>query len=215
MEMIVQQYLQILTDENQKQNLVSRQITRADLEQHVKDSLQVLEWYSLAGQTVIDIGSGAGFPGLVLAMAEPGCQMTLVESDLKKCVFLQTAIALLDLPNVQVIRQRVETLGRTISHRDGYDVCTSRAVASMRILLEYGVPLIKIGGLLMLWKGSRYQTEIDEAKTAMQLLGGKLDAVHTYSLVHPEDRALVVVRKASPTPPQYPRKIGIPAKRPL
>lgn len=213
--MIVQQYLQILTDENQKQNLVSRQITRADLEQHVKDSLQVLEWYSLAGQTVIDIGSGAGFPGLVLAMAEPGCQMTLVESDLKKCVFLQTAIALLDLPNVQVIRQRVETLGRTSSHRDGYDVCTSRAVASMRILLEYGVPLIKIGGFLMLWKGSRYQTEIDEAQTAMQLLGGKLDAVHTYSLVHPEDRALVVVRKASPTPPQYPRKIGIPAKRPL
>lgn len=215
MEMIVQQYLQILTDENQKQNLVSRQITRADLEQHVKDSLQVLEWYSLAGQKVIDIGSGAGFPGLVLAMAEPGCQMTLVESDLKKSVFLQTAIAILDLPNVQVIRQRVETLGRTSSHRDGYDVCTSRAVASMRILLEYGVPLIKIGGLLMLWKGSRYQTEIDEAKTAMQLLGGKLDAVHTYSLVHPEDRALVVVQKAGPTPPQYPRKIGIPAKRPL
>ncbi len=215
MEINVSKYLQLLMEENQQHNLVSRQTTKADLDYHVHDSLQVLEWYHLAGQRVIDIGTGAGFPGLVLALAEPDCLMTLVESDMKKSGFLQRVVERLQLSNVKVIRDRVESLGRDKKYREGYDFCTSRAVASMRIMLEYGVPLVKVGGKLLMWKGSHYRSEIDEARQAMQILGGNMEGVHQYSLIHEGDRAIVVVRKLRPTPTEYPRKVGTPSKRPL
>lgn len=215
MEINVRRYLEILIEENQRQNLVSRKTTRSDLDQHVNDCLRVLEWYSLAGQQIIDIGSGAGFPGLVLALEEPGCRMTLVESDLKKSKFLELVVEKLEIPNVKVIRKRVETLGQDCIHREGFDLCTSRAVGATRILLEYGLPLVKMGGRLLLWKGSQYQAEIDEAQPALQILGGKVEAVYPYSLMHERDRVIVSVQKISPTPPEFPRKVGTPSKKPL
>lgn len=215
METNVNSYLRLLMEENKRQNLVSRQTTRIDLDYHVRDSLQVLEWYQLAGKKLIDIGSGAGFPGLVLALAEPDCLVTLVESDMKKGGFLQYVVESLRLSNVVVIRDRVETLGTEDKHRDGYDLCTSRAVASIRIMLEYGIPLVKVNSKLLLWKGSNYLSELNEARHALQVLGADVESVHRYSLIHDGDRAIVAVRKLCPTPPQYPRKVGKPSKRPL
>ncbi len=215
MEINVKRYLEILMEENQRQNLVSRKTARSDLDQHVSDCLQVLEWYSLSGENIIDIGSGAGFPGLVLALAEPGCQMTLVESDWKKSEFLELVVNKLEISNIEVIRERVENLGRDCIHRGSFDLCTSRAVAVTRILLEYGMPLVKTGGRLLLWKGSQYQAEMDEAQQALKILGGRVETVHPYSLMHESDRVIVSVQKISPTPPQYPRKVGTPSKRPL
>lgn len=134
---------------------------------------------------------------------------------MKKSEFLQRAVEYLELSNVTVIRNRAEALGRDDDYRDGYDLCTSRAVASMRIMLEYGIPLVKVGGRLLLWKGSHYLSEIDEARQALLILGGCLEAIHQYSLVHEGDRAIVAVRKQYPTPLRYPRKVGTPSKRPL
>ncbi|MFA7077529.1 MAG: 16S rRNA (guanine(527)-N(7))-methyltransferase RsmG [Syntrophomonas sp.] len=215
MEIYVKKYLQLVLEENKKQNLVSRKTTLEDLEQHIQDSVQVLEWVSLAGQAAIDIGSGAGFPGLVLAMFQPDCRMTLVESDLKKSTFLQNVKKELGLDNVRIIRTRVELLGQDIEHRAGYDLCTCRAVAAMRVILEYGLPLVKPGGRVLLWKGSSYQQEIAEAQTALQVLGGKIDGVYQYNLMHDKDRTIVAVRKVHPTPAQFPRKVGAPTKKPL
>lgn len=215
MEIFVSRFLQLLIEENQHQNLVSRQTSREDLDLHVKDSLEILQKLSIAGQRIVDIGSGAGFPGLVLAMAEPNCCMTLVESDLKKSDFLREAVTALQIPNVQVIRARVENLGQDSHHRDAYDLCTSRAVAGMRILLEYGLPLVKPRARLFMWKGSNYQQEVFEAQAALETLGGQVADVYPYTLINNQDRAIVVVEKIHPTPPQYPRKVGTPAKRPL
>ena len=215
MEINVKKFLQLLLAENKKQNLVSRKTTLEDLEQHIQDSIQVLEWVSLAGQAVIDIGSGAGFPGIVLAMVQPDCQMILVESDLKKSLFLQNVKEELGLDNVRIIRARIEILGQDSKHRAGYDLCTCRAVAAMTVLLEYGLPLVKPGGRVLMWKGRSYQQEITEAQMALQVLGGRIEEVYQYNLMHDKDRTIVAVKKVHPTPAQFPRKVGAPTKKPL
>jgi len=215
MEIYVKRFVQLLLEENKKQNLISRKAGPEEIEQHIKDSVAILKWVSLTDQQVIDIGSGAGFPGLILAMVCPESYVTLVESDLKKSGFLQYACAELELRNVRIIRDRVETLGQAGEHRNRYDFCTSRAVAAMRVVLEYGIPLVKPEGKLLLWKGSSYQQEIAESQTALKILGGSLEEVYLYNLLQERDRAIVVVKKVMPTPLQFPRRIGMPAKNPL
>jgi len=215
MEIYVKRFVQLLLEENKKQNLISRKAGPEEIGQHIQDSVQVLQWVSLADQQVIDIGSGAGFPGLILGMACPESQVTLVESDLKKSAFLQQVCDELELKNVKIIRERIETLGQASGHRNRYDYCTSRAVAAMRVVLEYGIPLVKQDGKLLLWKGSSYQQEIAEAQTALKILGGKVEDVYLYNLLQERDRAIVVVNKVRSTPQQFPRKIGEPAKKPL
>jgi 16S rRNA (guanine527-N7)-methyltransferase len=215
MEIYVKRFVQLLLEENKKQNLISRKAGTEEIEQHIKDSVAILKWVSLTDQQVIDIGSGAGFPGLILAMACPESSVTLVESDLKKSGFLQYVCSELELSNVTIIRDRVETLGQAGEHRNRYDVCTCRAVAAMRVVLEYGIPLLKPEGQLLLWKGSGYQREIAESQTALKILGGRIEEVYFYNLLQERDRAIVAVRKIRPTPPQFPRRIGAPAKKPL
>ena len=215
MEINVNQYLTFLLAENQKQNLVSRKAGEAELISHIEDSLKVMSFCSLEGKQIIDIGSGAGFPGLVLAMYCPEAQFTLVESDLKKSGFLTAACAELDLKNVQVIRERAEILGRDPVYRGQFDVCTSRAVAAMNIMLEYGIPLLKLGGRLLLWKGKNYQMEIEQAQIALRLLKARVVDSYLYKLLEERDRAIIEVEKIAACPEQYPRRVGIPAKMPL
>jgi 16S rRNA (guanine527-N7)-methyltransferase len=215
MEIYVKRFIQLLFAENEKQNLVSRKAGPDEIEQHVQDSLQLLEWVPLVDLDVIDIGSGAGFPGLILAMACPQSRFTLLESDLKKSGFLQMVIEELGLVNVCVIRERAEVLGQDRQYRNSYDVCTNRAVAAMSVVLEYGIPLVKRGGRVFLWKGRNYQQEIAEAEGALEILGGKVEDVYLYNLMPERDRAIVAVEKVGRTPGQYPRRVGAPAKSPL
>lgn len=215
MEINVNRFAQLLLAENQKQNLISRRAGGKEIEQHIKDSIQVLQWVSLDNRQVIDIGSGAGFPGLILAMVCPGSRVTLVEADLKKSLFLQYVCDQLELDNVRVIRDRAENLGCDPVHREKYDFCTSRAVAAMRVMLEYGVPLVNTEGQVLLWKGSSYRQEIAEARMALEILGGRVEEIYLYNILPGSERAIVAVRKVHPTPPQYPRKVGVPGKRPL
>ncbi|MEA1961545.1 MAG: 16S rRNA (guanine(527)-N(7))-methyltransferase RsmG [Bacillota bacterium] len=215
MEINVKDFQAYLLQENQKQNLISRKSGEDEMPKHIQDSLAVIDFFSFEDKQVVDIGSGAGFPGMILAISCTDTSFTLIESDLKKSQFLREAIIKLSLKEVDVIRQRVEELGQDPDYRERFDVCTSRAVASMNVMLEYGLPLVKVGGCLLLWKGLHYQQEIDEAKNALAVLGGEVEEVFSYSLMEERDRVILLVRKKRPTPMKYPRRTGIPSKRPL
>lgn len=215
MEINVNKFLEFLLAENIKQNLVSRKAGKEELLSHIEDSLKVLSYSSLADKKIIDIGSGAGFPGLVLAIYCPDAQFTLVEADLKKSEFLMAACAEIKLNNVQIIRERVEILGRNPLYRGQYDLCTSRAVAAMNIMLEYGIPLLKREGQLLLWKGKNYKQEIEQARTALELLKARVQEIYLYNLLEEKDRVIIEVVKEAVCPEKYPRRVGIPAKRPL
>ena len=215
MEYNVNRYIEMLTLENQRQNLISRKNTAYEIDKHIEDSLKIREVLDLTEEKLVDIGSGAGFPGMIIAIACPQTEITLVESDRKKSQFLKEVTSELELTNVQVICARVEELGQDSRYRSNFSLCSSRAVASMNILLEYGLPLVSPGGRLLLWKGRNYQQEIDQAQNALAILGGLLEDVYRYTLMEDRDRAIVIVRKEKPTPEKYPRRVGIPAKRPL
>jgi len=215
MEYNVNRYIQMLTLENQRQNLISRKNIAYEIDKHIEDSLKIRDVLDLTGEKLVDIGSGAGFPGMIIAIACPQVDITLVESDRKKSQFLKDVARELELTNVKVICARVEELGQDSRYRSNFSLCSSRAVASMNILLEYGLPLLSPGGRLLLWKGRNYQQEIDQAQNALAILGGLLKEVYRYTLMEERDRAIVIVRKEKPTPEKYPRRVGIPAKRPL
>jgi len=215
MEYNVNKFKELVLKENTRHNLISRRSIKSELDKHIEDCLKLLEFVSITEEDVIDIGSGAGFPGLVLALFKPEAKFTLVEADFKKSLFLKIVKETMKLENVDVIRKRVEEIGQDEEYRNRFDICTSRAVASMKVVLEYGLSLIKVGGKLMLWKGRNYHKEISDAKKALQILGGSVENVYLYNLMDERDRAIVVVRKEKSTPVMYPRRVGIPVKRPL
>ncbi len=215
MEYKVKTYKQMLLDENQRQNLVSRRNPENEVEKHILDSLAILTFMSISGKSLIDIGSGAGFPGMVLALAVDECKITLLESDHKKADFLIRVKEVLKLENVNVIVKRAEEIGHEERHREKYDLCTSRAVAPIRVLLEYCIPLITLQGKVVMWKGRNYANEISEAGNAMEKMNAQISCVHSYNLMDEFDRTLVVVEKGWSTSQQYPRRVGIPMKRPL
>lgn len=208
-------YKHTLEIENQKHNLVSRKAKAADLDQHIADSSKVLDYCDLTGKKVVDIGSGAGFPGLIIALICPQAEFVLIEADLKKSRFLQETINQLELKQVSVINERVEAVGQNQNYRSQFDVCTARAVSTINVLLEYGLPLLKKQGRMILWKGKNWQAELQSAQAALSLLGGEYKKTYTYYLGSERLRALLEFEKTETTPDQYPRRIGIPVKRPL
>ncbi|MEQ8173880.1 MAG: 16S rRNA (guanine(527)-N(7))-methyltransferase RsmG [Syntrophomonadaceae bacterium] len=215
MEYTVNRYAELILLENQKQNLVSRKNPVLEVAKHVRDSMEAIKLIEFSCQRVIDIGSGAGFPGMVLAIMKPDCHVTLLESDQKKSEFLQSMVEELELKNVEVLKERAEVAGRDPKRRGMYEVATSRAVASAAVLVEYALPFLKIGGRLLMWKSVNYQNEIQEAQHALEMLGGEVTEVYNYCLMEGLDRSLVVVEKRKETPDKYPRRTGIPGKRPL
>lgn len=215
MEYNVNRYRDLLIDENTRQNLVSRKSIDSELDMHIQDSLAITNYLDINRQKIIDIGSGAGFPGLILAMHYPEAGFTLVESDKKKSAFLSRVVQEIGLKNTIVINRRVEDVGQDSNFREGFDICTARAVAPLQVLLEYGIPLLKTGGRLALWKGINYLTEIEAARQALSVLQSEVEEVFQYNLMGERDRAMVLIRKHQNTPARYPRRVGIPAKRPL
>jgi 16S rRNA (guanine527-N7)-methyltransferase len=164
----------------------------------------------------IDIGAGAGFPGLPLKIVCPGLRLTLLEATGKKVGFLEHVVSRLGLAGVEVIKGRAEELGRDAVHREGYDLALARAVAELPVLVEYALPFCKPGGLFVAQKGAEGDAEAKAAEGAIATLGGTLRRiVHLELPTLAEPRSLVVIEKIAPTPEKYPRRPGIPSKRPL
>ena len=166
------------------------------------------------GRDVLDLGAGAGFPGVPIRIIHPALRLTLVEATRKKASFLQHLVAHLGLAHVTVVPERAETLGRDPAHREKYDLVLARAVAPLAVLVELALPFLRIGGSLAAPKGSRARQELDDAARAIELCGGRV--LSAEPLPSPAlSPTLVLVEKAQPTPAGYPRRPGIPAKRPL
>lgn len=164
----------------------------------------------------VDVGTGAGFPGLPIKIVCPTIELTLVESVGKKIEFCAHIVKLLGLEKVNLIHERVENIAHESVHRQEYDWALARAVASMSVLVEYLLPLVRVGGAMVAMKGESAAAEMQEAEFATHLLGGKLRVLRSFHLPGvQEERFLIVVDKIAATPEKYPRRVGIPTKRPL
>jgi len=210
-------YEKELMEWNQKFNLTAIRDMESIRVKHFLDSFScVLAWKANPPNRLIDVGTGAGFPGLVLKILYPNMKLTLVESVGKKAMFCQHIVSTLKLEDVEVIHKRAEDLGQNSKHRECYDWAVARAVAQLNVLSEYLIPLVKIGGKVLAQKGESGPAEAQSAEKAMKLLGGKLEQLIPVNLPGvADDRYLVVVEKVAATPPKYPRKPGIPMKQPL
>lgn len=185
---------------------------------HFADSLSCLLVMKprAAGLRVVDVGSGAGFPGLPLKIVVPGLGLTLIEATHKKAEFLAYIVSRLKLEGVVVLAERAEDVGQMPDHRERYDWVLARAVAGMRTLAEYLLPLAAVGGHCLAQKGESAPQEVSEAQHAIHLLGGRVAQLKAVELpMIAETRFLVDIAKVAATPPKYPRRAGMPAKRPL
>lgn len=208
---------------NQRANLTAITEYKAILTRHFLDSLSVLlavkdgpNAPESGGLRMLDVGTGAGFPGVPLRLVCPDLQLTLLESVGKKTAFLQALLPQLGLTDVAVITDRAETLAHVPAHREQYDVVVSRGLAKLATLAEYLLPFCKLRGRAITMKQGDLTEELEKAEGAIQRLGGAVEAVLPVVLPGlPKHRQLVVLRKVHSTPPAYPRRPGIPAKRPL
>ncbi|HVU10638.1 MAG TPA: 16S rRNA (guanine(527)-N(7))-methyltransferase RsmG [Phototrophicaceae bacterium] len=202
---------------NEKINLTAITDFEAVRVRHFLDSLTILKAVPLtAGQRVIDVGTGAGFPGLPLRMVCPEIHLALLEATGKKIAFLQHMIDLLQLTDVTTINARAEDAAHDETQRATYDVVLARAVARLPSLLEYLLPFAKVGGLCVAMKGHSAREEADDSIHALTVLGGRIKSIETFHLPGvDEPHHLVIIEKIAPTPRDYPRKPGIPTRKPL
>jgi 16S rRNA (guanine527-N7)-methyltransferase len=210
-------YERELIEWNQKFNLTAIRDVAGIRTKHFLDSFScVLAWKANPPTNIIDIGTGAGFPGIPLKIIYPNTKVTLVESVGKKAMFCQHIVRLLGLDGVDVIKARAEDLGQMREHRQRYDWGVARAVANLRVLSEYLLPLVQVGGKMLAQKGESGPAEVHAAESAIKLLGGEVRQLIPVTLPGVvEERHLVLVDKVAATPPGYPRKPGVPAKKPL
>lgn len=210
-------YYEMLVEWNKVMNLTA--ITEYDevMKKHFVDSISLCKAYDVSqNASVIDVGTGAGFPGLVLKIAFPNLQVTLLDSLNKRVNFLNEVIAALGLTGVQTIHGRAEDYAKHGKCREQYDLCVSRAVANLSTLSEYCLPFVKVGGKFISYKSEKITEEMNAAQHAVQLLGGKMDGQVEFIL--PESdiyRNLFMISKEKATPAKYPRKAGLPSKEPL
>jgi 16S rRNA (guanine527-N7)-methyltransferase len=211
------EYMHFLIEENQKYNLTAIEDPREIIIKHFLDSLALLkEERFLPGERVIDIGTGAGFPGLVLKLYQPEIQLVLVDSLSKRIGFLDELITRFELKDVQTIHGRAEDLGSDQNYRGSFNWVLSRAVAPVNILSEYTLPFAQTGGITVFYKGPDYLKELEEGKRAIHLLGGEIQKIKRINLPEMvEERYLLFIKKIGNTPAKYPRRAGIPKKRPL
>jgi 16S rRNA (guanine527-N7)-methyltransferase len=202
---------------NEKFNLTAIHDPEGIRTKHFLDSFScVLAWKGTQPRRLVDIGTGAGFPGIPLKILYPSMRLTLVESVGKKAKFCQHIIEILNLEAVEVITARGEDVGQMPAHREAYDWAVARAVANLPVLAEYLLPLVQVGGAMLAQKGQSGPAETHKAEKALKILGGCTRQLLPVMLPGiADERFLVVVDKVAVTPPQYPRKPGIPAKKPL
>ena len=206
-------YMDLLLEWNEKINLTAITEPEDIILKHFVDSLTIKEHIE-ENSKVIDVGTGAGFPGIPLNIVT-NCNIILLDSLNKRVNFLNEVINNLELKNIEAIHSRVEEFAKNKKYREKYDVATSRAVASLNVLAEYLLPLVKVNGICVCMKGSNIE-EIKDAENALKILGGKIEKIEKIILPGTDiERNIIVIRKEKETPSKYPRKAGTPSKEPL
>ena len=201
---------------NSRINLTS--ITDKDdvILKHFADSIALLKYMDLSCRTILDVGTGAGFPGIPLCIMCEDCDITLMDSLNKRVSFLNHIIDDLGLSNIRAVHGRAEDLGHDPNYRERFDVVTSRAVANLCTLSEYSLPFVKINGMFVSYKSGNVSDEISEASESFRVLGGTLSETVSFVLPHSDiTRTFVFIKKVNNTPDRFPRKAGLPSKKPI
>lgn len=207
-------YYEMLVEKNKVMNLTAITDYNEVIEKHFLDSLQIAKYVDLNGKSLIDIGTGAGFPGIPLKIAFPKLKVVLLDSLNKRIKFLNEVIHELGLENVETLHGRAEDYGKHVDYREQFDFCVSRAVANLSSLSEYCIPFVKKDGYFIPYKSGNIDEELETANKAVFLLGGKLDKVEKFAL-EDSQRSFVFIKKINNTAKKYPRKAGLPTKEPL
>lgn len=208
-------YYEFLLETNKVMNLTA--ITEFDevIEKHFLDSLSLYQICDLSKEKyILDMGTGAGFPGIPLKIAFPNLHLVLADSLNKRIKFLQEVIEKLELEHVEAVHARAEELARNKQYREQFDLCVSRAVANLSALSEYCIPFVKVEGQFISYKSGEIEEEVNQAKKAISILGGNIREVYKFDL-YEQKRSFVVIDKKKKTPGAYPRKAGTPTKQPL
>lgn len=209
------QYFELLVEWNKKFNLTSITEEKDVAIKHFIDSVLPAKYYPL-GQRVIDVGTGAGFPGIPLKILFPEIELVLLDSLQKRINFLSHVISILGLDKVEVIHGRAEDFGSNKIYRESFTYSCSRAVAKLSVLSEYCLPFIKVGGLFLAYKGPGAGNELEQGNKAIEILGGLVKEIKSFNLpITGEERNIIIIEKVKKTPAIYPRKAGTPEKKPL
>lgn len=210
-------YYELLTEWNLRMNLTAITEYNDVMKKHFVDSLSLVRAYDLSGCiSVIDVGTGAGFPGLALKIAFPDLKMTLLDSLNKRIQFLDAVIADLGLSDIETVHGRAEDFAKPGKLRESFDLCVSRAVANLSTLSEYCLPFVKVGGEFISYKSEKIAEEMSKARKAITLLGGEVKKQEQFLLPDSDIyRNLFIIEKVKRTPEKYPRKAGLPGKEPL
>lgn len=208
-------YAEFLVEYNENVNLTAITDPEGIAIKHFADSLVPFAEIEHGGLSVIDVGTGAGFPSVPLKAHDESIKLTLLDSLNKRIVFLQKLCEKLGLKDVKFVHGRAEEVGRKPEFREKYDIATARAVASLRELSEYCLPFVKVGGIFVSLKGGDCESEVDEEKNAIKLLGGRIIDVKKYRLSDDASRSVIIIQKISQAPTKYPRQSAKIAKSPL
>lgn len=209
------EYYEMLIETNKVMNLTAVTEFEDVVRKHFIDSLMISGKIDVGKiKTAVDIGTGAGFPGIPLKIVYPHISLTLVDSLGKRVRFLQAVVEKLDLKNTVAVHSRSEDLARNKNYREKYDLCTARAVAAMNVLSEYCLPFVKTDGYFSAYKSGNITEEIENAGKAINVLGGKIENADVFDF-YDMKRSIILVKKIKKTPPNYPRKAGIPSKSPI
>lgn len=208
-------YKELLIEWNKKMNLTAIEQEEDIITKHFIDSLSIASYIPDTAK-VIDIGTGAGFPGIPLKILKKDLSITLLDSLNKRITFLEEVIRNLSLENIQAVHARAEELAHKEKYREQYDIAVSRAVAPMHTLLEYMLPYVKIGGKCICMKGPNLQEESKDLQNCLETLGGKIEKIEEIVLPETEiKRNIMLIKKENKTPKKYPRNPGMPSKKPL